>query len=163
MRQAARLWAVALALSLLTGCSALIVAGGSDLSRLTTKADVQKQFGTPKQIANQDGKVCETYVSRRKIARSNGWMQGYGMLTGISLGLSEFAFFPLELGRAGQRLAVGQKIRVTYEPSGGVRVINVGGLDRIYPRVENADVANTTKAAPAVSEQAAGDTLNKQR
>jgi len=109
--------------------------GGFDLEGVRTRSEVQSKFGNPTATDEKDGLVSETYHSRRKIARSNGYQQGYGMLTGISFGLSEFVFFPLETYRMCSRLALGQRLQVVYKNDDAIAEINVGpGIDSIRPR-----------------------------
>src|SRR5262245_9060349 len=85
----------------LAGCSALLVAGGEALTALTTRAEVQHRFGPPSASGvEKDGQGYDCYTLRRKLARSQGWQQGHGMITACTFGLSELLLFPLELSRA---------------------------------------------------------------
>ena len=117
----------------LAGCSMFIEQCGVDLSEVTTQGEMRKKFGAPTKSSESNGEVSETYVSRWRIAKSNGYMQGYVMIEGVTFGLAEFVFFPLELSRTGQRLLFGQELQVTYDPSGTIKSINVGDIDTIHP------------------------------
>jgi hypothetical protein len=123
------------------GCTAVLVAGGKDVSELATRDDVRREFGMPLAADQAGDESHDDYHSRRKIAKGRDWEQAYLMVTALSLGISEVFVFPVEISRTCSWLLFGQDIRFTYDQSGNVMKVEVDGypvVHRTQPRVKQA-------------------------
>jgi hypothetical protein len=145
---------------LTSGCSSLIARSGKDLSKLTTREEVHREFGEPDKIGAVGGYACEDYCSRRKISepvRSNSLGLGFAM----TFGTAELVAFPMEICFFSRRTVLGQSLRFAYEDNGQVMRVFLDGerLDLTfgadgwaaeeYEREKKA--AETPKQSPADS------------
>ena len=121
------------------GCSAIVASRGVELSDLTTKEQVHRTFGTPVTggIEGQPGQAYEEFRTHRKI--SERWKGEYLLIPCVvTLGLSEFVYFPRELFCATRQLIVGQSIRFGYDIHGNVTTVDGGGPpNSIRPRMSS--------------------------
>jgi hypothetical protein len=97
-----------------SGCAALIAQSGTDLTPLTTKAEIHAALGEPAVSGVSGGQPFEEYRTRRKIAdRPLG--EGYAIALVETLGAIDLICVPAELYLTGRRTLLGQTIRVTYD------------------------------------------------
>lgn len=116
----------ALALLPCAGCSAMVASSGKDLNYLTTRDEVHKEFGKPKESGTADGNSYEEFRSHQMIAEPGGAI-GMTMVNFATLGLAEFVLFPAELYKVSSRSITGQSIRFSYDESGNVVGASING------------------------------------
>jgi len=111
---------------LTSGCSVYIAESGSDLSKLTTREQVQEEFGKPCASGETEGQPFEDFRTRRKISE---WYRSWALGNGIvfTFGLAEFIDFPAELMLLGRRTLFGQDVRFTYDSAGKVTRVYLDG------------------------------------
>lgn len=115
-----------LALSQAGCCSSFVASSGQDLASLKTRTQVQAAFGEPTAAASVGGRRTEVYDTRRKIAEP-GYALSYCFAAYPTLGLSECVFLPYELGKAGTRALVGQRVTFAYDDVDAVTEIRFNG------------------------------------
>jgi hypothetical protein len=111
---------------LISGCSLFIARSGKDLSKLTTKEEVHREFGEPVETGAVEGHPCEDYCTRRKISepvRSNSLGLGIAM----TFGTAEVVAFPMELCFLCRRTVLGQSLRFAYDDNGQVMRVFLEG------------------------------------
>lgn len=101
------------------GCSVLVVNSGTNLEKLTTRAQVHDSFGQPINSGQIDDEPFEEFITHRKIAEQN--MNIY-LVMGYAgtFGLGELIWFPQQSYLAIRRSVVGQRLRFTYDEAGMV-------------------------------------------
>jgi YD repeat-containing protein len=104
----------------------LIAGSGKDLNKLTTRAEVQRDFGAPVASGSEEGKSYDEFRTRRKIS-DNGAAQALGTLSGMSFGLAEVVLFPMEVWRVSWQAVAGQTLRFTYDEEGNVKSVKNDG------------------------------------
>jgi hypothetical protein len=105
--------------ALTSGCSLLIASSGKDLSKLTTKEEVHKEFGEPASTGLIEGHPYEDFTTRRKIGDPIG-SERAGMGCAMTFGTIELIAFPFELYRVTRGTVLGQDLRFAYDNSGNV-------------------------------------------
>jgi hypothetical protein len=107
------------------GCSSLIGHSGMDLSKVTTREEVHKKFGTP--AVADDAHTVEDYRTRRKLAEPELEVAERNMGIAMTYGLMECVAFPCEVYKLGRNTLVGQDLRFTYDARGFVTAAYVDG------------------------------------
>jgi YD repeat-containing protein len=108
----------------------LIAGSGKDLNKLTTRAEVQRDFGTPVASGTEEGKPYDEFRTHRKIS-DNAAAQVYGM-GAVFFGLPEVVFFPMEVCRVSWQTIAGQTLRFTYDEQGNVKSVKNNGESLEY-------------------------------
>jgi hypothetical protein len=117
---------IAIATALMCGCSSLIAHSGKDLSKLTTREEVHREFGEPEKIGVVGDYACEDYTTRRKISepwRSNSQGMGFAM----TFGALELVNFPMEVYLLCSRTVMGESVRFAYDDTGKVMRVFLDG------------------------------------
>jgi hypothetical protein len=110
-----------------SGCSTLIARSGKDVSVLTTREEVQREYGEPSASGlDEKGRPYEDFVTHRKVAEIEE-AKSMSMACAMTSGLSEFFAFPTEACHALYGIVVGQDLRFFYDNSGNVEDCNLNG------------------------------------
>ena len=103
-----------------------IAASGKDLSKLTTKEQVHKEFGEPVATDVLKGELCEDFRTHWKIADPMASCSG-GMAFAMTYGAIELIAFPCQLFLVGRGALMGQDLRFAYDDSGTVTAVYLNG------------------------------------
>jgi hypothetical protein len=119
------------------GCSFFVAGSGTEVSQLTTREQVLKQFGQPTLSSTEDDKNFDEFRFHGKIANEPK-ADEYRAAFAMTLGLGEFLTFPLAVFETGRDLVAGQEIRFYYDQNGHTSECLVNGehpyLDDPYVR-----------------------------
>jgi hypothetical protein len=120
-----------------SGCSFFLAGAGKDVSELTTREQVRKEFGKPTIISSEDDKEFDEFRFHGKIANDSK-ADEYRAAMAMTLGLGEFLTFPLAVFETGRDFVAGQEIRFYYDENGRTSECLVNGehpyLDDPYVR-----------------------------
>ena len=119
---------IASATVLTSGCSMLIARSGKDVSNLTTRDDVHREFGEPDQTGVAEGHPYEDYWTRRKKMTSDCLSLGLGM----TYGTFELIAFPVELWSLSKGTVLGKNLRFAYDDQGRVMRVFLDGETVLY-------------------------------
>jgi hypothetical protein len=130
----------------LSGCSVFIAESGKDLRSVTTREQVQEEFGTPTESGEEIDGPFETYHTRRKISES---LRGHCLDMGLTmtLGLGELFALPKELCVLARKTILGQDVKFHYDSSGRVSRIYLDGDKSVlqFAGVFESDERNLSK------------------
>ena len=135
----------------MSGCAALIVTRGKDLTKLENRDQVHQCFGSPTSQGSDDGNSFESFRTRKKVKELTCDNAGMGMGYCITLGFAEFFYFPEEVFVQVRRVIRGQEIRFTYNEHGEVSGASIDGKS-IFGYFPGADRIKSDEKENSVSD-----------
>ena len=113
-------------LTQLAGCSTFIAESGKDLSQLKTREQVHAVFNCPDSNGvNKEGSY-DSFRTRMKVAEE-ARSRRMGFAIAMTHGVTELAFFPIELWRFGRTIVIGQELEFQYDSSDKITQIRLNG------------------------------------
>ena len=106
---------------------------GKDMSQLKTREEVHKEYGEPIASGIEKDKRYEDFHSHRKVVDEEE-ASDVSMAIGMTFGLGEFVYFPVETYRAMRATVFGQDLRFYYGSSGNVEDVKLNGRTMVFNR-----------------------------
>jgi hypothetical protein len=125
--------ALSVCLTLSCGCACMIAGAGKDLGRVGSKEEMHALLGEPVARGVAGGEQYEEFRTRRVIANSQWDCEGYCILCATTCCAPDLVCVPYQLGLLAKRTVLGQTIRVTYDPDGGVGWVERDGESVTWP------------------------------